>query len=211
MRLNRVETLLMNNPVRSYLQRHYEAPLLERLGGRTIDQNVIEIGCGRGVGTEIILDRFGARRVFAFDFDPQMAKLARRRLARYPRYRVQVSVADAAAIPAADASFDAAFDFGAIHHVPDWRAAVSEVRRVLQPGGRFFFEEVTRQALDRWSYRTVLEHPADDRFSGDELIAELERQRLKVSNHTFRVFGDLVFGVASAGPFAVAELDEAVG
>jgi trans-aconitate methyltransferase len=47
-------------------------------------REVLEIGCGRGVGTEIILERFGARRVFAFDFDPTMVKRARRRLARFP-------------------------------------------------------------------------------------------------------------------------------
>ena len=197
MRLNRVETVLMNNPVRSYVQWHYEAPLLERLGGQTTDLDVVEIGCGRGVGTEIILDRFAARQVFAFDFDPRMAAQARVRLAHFSPQRVQISVADAAAIPAADASFDAAFDFGAIHHVPDWRTVVSEVRRVLRPGGRFFFEEVTRQALNRWAYRTFLEHPADDRFTGDEFIAELERRQLRVGrNHLYRVFGDFVFGVA---------------
>ena len=33
MRLNTVETVLMHNPVRTLIQRHYEAPLLARLGG----------------------------------------------------------------------------------------------------------------------------------------------------------------------------------
>ena len=46
MRLNRVETALMNNPVRSSLQSHSVATLLERLGGTTVDQSIIEIGCG---------------------------------------------------------------------------------------------------------------------------------------------------------------------
>ena len=34
------------------------------------------------------------------------------------------------------------FDFGVIHHVPAWENAISEVRRVLKPGGIFVFEEV---------------------------------------------------------------------
>jgi len=174
MNLNRLETLLMNNPLRSSLKRHYEAPLLQHLGGGTAALDVLEIGCGRGVGTEIILQRFAAQRVFAFDFDPKMVERARRRLARLPTSRVLIGVGDAAAIPARDASFDAVFDFGAIHHVPDWRAVVSEVRRVLRPDGRFFFEEVTRQALNRWSYHTFLDHPREDRFSGEEFILELD-------------------------------------
>ncbi len=60
----------MNNPVRALMQRRYEARLLERLGGRLEGLRVLEIGCGRGIGTEIILEHFGAREVHAFDLDP---------------------------------------------------------------------------------------------------------------------------------------------
>jgi hypothetical protein len=41
------------------------------------------------------------------------------------------------------------------------------------PWGLFFFEEVTRAALNRWIYRTFLDHPAENRFSEAEFVAEL--------------------------------------
>lgn len=196
MKLNQVEKALMNNPVRALLQRHYEAPLMERLGGRVEDGRVLEVGCGRGVGTEIIFRRFGAREVHAFDIDPDMVEQARCRLSGYPADRLKLWVGDAAAIDADDLSYDAVFDFGIIHHVPEWRRAVSEIARVLRPGGRFFFEEVTSHALSRWSYRTFLEHPATDRFSGKEFIIELERQGMIVGrNYAERFFDDFVIGV----------------
>jgi ubiquinone/menaquinone biosynthesis C-methylase UbiE len=196
MKLNRVEKLLMNNPIRATIQRWYEGPLLQRLGGRTDGLRVLEVGCGRGVGTEILFERFGAREVHAFDLDPDMVRQARARLCRYIPNRLQLTVGDATAIDAADESFDAVFDFGIIHHVPDWRAAVSEVRRVLKPGGRFFFEEVTRHALERWSYRTFLEHPTQGRFNGTDFVAELEQQGVRVGdNYVHRFFGDFVIGV----------------
>jgi len=192
--LNAVEKTLMNNPVRATLQRHYEAPILERLGGRVEGGRVLEIGCGRGVGTEIILSRFGAAHVDAFDLDVDMVERARRRLTGFGE-RVRLSRGDATAIVAEDSSYDAVFDFGIIHHVPAWRAAVSEVSRVLRPGGRFFFEEVTRHALARRAYRRFLDHPTEDRFSGGEFVAEVERSGLQVPRWTERFFGDFVFGV----------------
>ena len=196
MKLNRVEKALMNNPVRAALQRWYEASLLERLGGRVEGLRVLEVGCGRGVGTEIIFERFGAREVYAFDLDPDMVDQARRRLSSYGPDRLKLSTGDVTAIEAENEFFDAVFDFGIIHHVPVWQRAVSEVCRVLKGSGRFFFEEVTSHALDRWFYRTFLEHPTQNRFSGDEFVAELERQGVVVNgNAVERFFGDFVIGV----------------
>lgn len=196
MKLNAIEKALMNNPVRASMQRWYEAPLLERLGGRVEGKDALEIGCGRGVGTEIILERFGARRVQAFDIDPDMVERARGRLARFPSERVEVGVGDATAIEAKDASFDAVFDFGIVHHIPDWQRAIREVRRVLRPGGLFFFEEVSRGALERWTYRTFLDHPKENRFSREEFVSELEQSGVEVGDRCVeRFFGDFFFGV----------------
>ncbi len=196
MKLNRVEKALMNNPARALVQRHHEAVLMQRFGGRVEGGRVLEIGCGRGVGTEIIFERFGAREVHAFDVDPDMVARARRRLSGYSANRLTLIEGDAAAIKAEDASYDAVFDFGIIHHVPAWQRAVAEVARVLKPGGKFFFEEVTKRALDRWFYRTFLDHPKTNRFSAEEFIAELERQGVMVGgNHVEWFFGDFVIGV----------------
>lgn len=108
---------------------------------------------------------------------------------------VRLWVGDAA-IAAPDATFDAVFDFGIIHHVPDWRGAVAEVARVLRPGGRFFFEEVTLHALSRRFYRTFFEHPTADRFSGREFVTAIEGSGILVGDRwTERFFGDFVFGV----------------
>jgi ubiquinone/menaquinone biosynthesis C-methylase UbiE len=200
MRMNPVETMVCNSPVRAVLQRHYEARLLERLAGRMSGGHALEIGCGRGVGVEIILDRFAAEKVVAFDLDERMVRRARRRLAARCE-RVEIRMGDAAQINAAGAAFDAVFDIGIIHHVPDWRTAVAEVARVLRPGGRLYFEEVTRNALQRPSYRVLFDHPDHDRFSADEFIGELEAAGLHVGSRSVtRFFGDFVIGVAERLP-----------
>lgn len=200
MKMNWVEKALMNNPVRATFQIWVEAPLLERLGGRAEGMRVLEVGCGRGVGTEQIFRRFGAHSIYAIDVDPDMIDLARRRLKGYPPERLTVEVGDVTAIKAEDGAFDAVFDFAIIHHVPDWQSAVAEIRRVLKPGGQFYFEEVTRHFLDKWFARTFMEHPIENRFSAREFIQELERQGFSVGdNHVERGGGDYVFGVARRG------------
>jgi len=155
MRLNALEKMLLNNPARRMVQEFYEAPLLLRMAGRLDGKRAIEIGCGQGFGMEIILRQFGAARVFGIDLDPEMIARAQRRILPYAG-RADVSVGNATAIPAADESFDAVFDFGVVHHVPAWEDAIREVRRVLKRGGIFVFEEVSKQALDRWLLPSIV-------------------------------------------------------
>jgi len=178
MLLNRIEYALMNNPVRASIQRHFEARRLLRMGGSMHGGRGLELGCGRGVGAELILDLFGAGSVDAFDLDPRMVALARKRLARRGS-RVHVWVGDASAIAAADASYEAVFDFGIIHHIPHWRGALAEVHRVLKPGGLFYSEEVLRSFIAHPVTRRLLEHPLHDRFDSLEFARELEESGLE--------------------------------
>jgi ubiquinone/menaquinone biosynthesis C-methylase UbiE len=180
MRMNRLETWMMNNPVRAAAQRWHAGPLFERLGGRTEGLRVLEPGCGRGVGVEILLERFGAARVDAFDFDPEMVGLARRRLARYGE-RVKLWEGSATSIPAADGTYDAVFTFGVLHHVPAWREALAEVRRVLKPGGRLFAEESFASFITHPVWSRLLHHPQEDRFDAAGLRREFERYGLRVT------------------------------
>jgi ubiquinone/menaquinone biosynthesis C-methylase UbiE len=199
MLLNRVEKAMMNNPIRSALQRHVEARWLLDMGGGVRGGTALEVGCGRGVGTQLILDTFGAGRVDAFDLDSHMVELARERLAHEPN-RVRLWVGDAARIEAPDATYDAVFDFAIIHHVPDWRAALREVYRVLKPGGRLYMEEVLRAFILHPLVRRVLEHPLEDRFDHAGLLEALQQQGFQV-----------VASRALAGSLGVYVADKPVG
>lgn len=179
MLLNRVEKALMNNPVRAAVQRGFEARRLLALGGPMKGGVALEVGCGRGVGTEIVLEHFGADRVDAFDLDPEMVELARRRLARHAE-RVRLWVGAAERIDAQDGQYDAVFDFGIIHHVPDWPRAIAEIRRVLRPGGRLYAEEALAGLILSPIVRRVLEHPSENRFDARRFRDELARQGFEV-------------------------------
>ncbi|MEU0124281.1 class I SAM-dependent methyltransferase [Streptomyces albidoflavus] len=201
MLMNRIETAAVNNPARRALQRFYEVPALLGLAGGPLPAGAqaVEIGCGSGYGTRMILDRFGAAQVEALDLDEAMVEKARRRLMDRPG-RVRLAVGDAtdlkAAFGAEDGTYDAAFDFAIIHHIPDWRSAVAEIARVLKPGGLFVFDEVTSHALARPTYKKLFVHPAHDRFSAQDFLAELPRHGLTVRGAFTKIQGDYLLGVA---------------
>ena len=198
MKLNIAEQWLINNPARALVQRFYEVPLLRRLGGSVEGGRVLEVGCDRGVGLPLLLTEFGAAHVHGVDLDQRQVTRAQKRLGNKYDGRIDLRVASAEQLPFGDASFDAVFDFGIFHHVPAWQGAVAEVGRVLKPGGTFFFEEVTRAALERWSYRTFLKHPKENRFSEAEFLETLRIRGLRPEAEIRRVlFGDIFIGVAT--------------
>ena len=183
MLLNRFEYRLMNNPLRSALQRHFEARRLLRMGGPLNGGLALEIGCGRGVGVELILDIFGASAVDGFDFDSRMVALAQARLAKREQ-RTRLWVGDATQISSPNAVYDAVFNFGILHHVPRWRDAVAEVARVLKPEGRFYGEEVLARIVLHPVVRRLFKHPTEDRFDARVLRAALENAGLAVHRWT---------------------------
>ena len=110
-------------------------------------ERVLEVGCGQGVGLELILTRFADAEIVGIDVDAKMIERAKRRLAS--RGRGEVRLGDVYALPFEDGSFDVVVDFAVVHHVPDWQAALSEISRLLSPGGQFLFEDhdVTKHSL----------------------------------------------------------------
>ena len=178
MKLNQLEFALMNNPVRAASQRYLETPWLIGPDGTLAGKQVLEVGCGRGVGLEILLG-LGAARVTGFDLDPAMVALAKKRVATYGE-RARTFVGDAELIAAPDASFDVVVDYGIIHHIPNWPQALREIARVLKPGGVFYFEDLFRSLISPWPARILFDHPQATQFTGQEFRAGLEAASLRV-------------------------------
>ena len=198
MQLNAIEKIMLNNPVRRLAQRFYEAPRMVAMTGPLDGKRALEIGCGRGFGIVTILKQFGVASVQGIDLDPRSIARAQKRILRYKyQSRAEASVGDVTAIPAEDESFDVVFDFSVLYHVELWEDALSEVARVLKPGGLFVFREATKKALDRWSYRMLFNLPKENRFTVDGFVAALERHGIVVVDDDLKSFsfGDFFAGV----------------
>ncbi len=96
-------------------------------GGRWVD-----VGCGNGAFTELLLERCAPALVEGIDPSEGQIAYARERLAGRP---ARFSIGDAAALPFADAAFDAAVMALVIFFVPEPARGVAEMARVVAPGG----------------------------------------------------------------------------
>jgi SAM-dependent methyltransferase len=92
----------------------------------------IDIGCGSGAFTELIIDRCAPIGVQGIDPSEDQLGFAR---ARSAARMAQFHLGDAMALPFAEKSFDAAVMALVIFFVPDPRRSVAEMARVARPDG----------------------------------------------------------------------------
>ena len=140
MKLTRLEKWFVNSPWHARKTEEAALALFEYIS-LPPQPRCLEIGCGQGMGTRLLVERFGAQ-VVATDFDPKQVALAQERLADLAE-RVDVRMVDARAMPFDDAQFDGVVAFQVMHHLAGgWRRMVAETARVLKPGGWFVFNDV---------------------------------------------------------------------
>ena len=136
------------------------------------DREVLEVGCGTG----LILQRVAphARRAVGLDLSPGMLSVAKSR-------GLDVIEGTVTSLPFPDASFDTIYSFKVLAHVPDLSTALSEMARVVRPGGKLILEFYNRQSL-RWLVRQLrpagrigTERTEDDVFTRFHSLRELRR------------------------------------
>ena len=83
-----------------------------------------------------------------------------------------------------------------MHHVPDWRRALSEVARVLKIGGRYYIEELYPALYQNFITKRLLLHPANDRFKSHDLRYALSKMDLDLKD-AFELKNLGILGVAT--------------
>ncbi len=150
--------------------RAYRTPDVTRQRMRTLEalqlkarELVLDVGCGSGLLADDMAGLVGPDgHVVGIDASPDMLALAEKRCADLPQIRLKHSNAED--IPEGDNSFDAAACVQVLLYVSDVPAALSEMYRVLKPGGRVvvvetdwrgtvlnsFDDSITRRMLAAW-------------------------------------------------------------
>lgn len=116
-----------------------EAQFVQRFGK---GKSILEVGCGTG----LVLERIAqfASHAEGVDLSPQMLKQARNR-------GLQVQEAEANRLPFANSQFDVVCSFKVLAHIQDLDSALSEMIRVVRPGGY-----VLAEFYNPWSLRALL-------------------------------------------------------
>jgi ubiquinone/menaquinone biosynthesis C-methylase UbiE len=138
-----------------------------RFAEHTVYQNVnfsstkklLEVGCGVGAQSEILLRRFPDLHLTGIDLSDKQLAAAKESLSKlsYATNRYNLQQMNAEKLTFTTENFDGAFLCFVLEHVPDPRRVLSEVRRVLSPGGIIYVTEVLNSSffLDPYSPNTL--------------------------------------------------------
>ena len=133
-----------------------------------VQGRVLEIAVGTGRNLPFHRDDI---ELTAIELSPQMLEIAERRARELGR-EADLRLGDAQALDFPDASVDSVLCTFALCTIPDHRAAVAEVYRVLCPGGRFSLLEHVRSPARSVRRVQRLIEPLSVRFAADHLTRE---------------------------------------
>lgn len=187
-------------------------------------QHVLDIGCGPGALTTVLVERLGVAAVQACDPSPPFVAAC---IARHPG--VDVRPGRAEALPFDGGAFDAVLAQLVLHFVSEPAVAAGEMRRVLRPGGVaaacvWDFDGGMEMLRAFWDASVAIVPDAPDeahtlRFGHEGEIAELldgagfeqiHETTLRVTS-TYAGFDELwagfLAGIGPAGAFLVAQAE----
>ena len=146
---------------------------------------VLDVGCGSGWATRLLADYAKDGSVTGIDISDEMVRLAGAPSASHQN--TDYRVASAEQLPFADNEFTHAFSMESLYYYADIPRALSEIQRVLKPGGLFvavvdmYWEsEATHQWIDTLKvpvqllsikeYRTMFEGAGFDKVRDERIL-----------------------------------------
>ena len=134
---------------RRYTTHYHLAELFQSLAGST--GTLLEVGCGIGVDS-VQLAKCGFD-VTAVDLTENALEVAREN-AKRAGVNIDFRLGNAEGLDFPADTFDAVYSFGVLHHTPDIEKAVSEVHRVLKPGGTAYVMLYARDSVVNAVHKT---------------------------------------------------------
>jgi ubiquinone/menaquinone biosynthesis C-methylase UbiE len=122
--------------------------ILVKMAELTGEEKVLDVATGGGHTANALAPY--SKEVVALDLTPEMLKAAERFVTSNGHLHVKFVQGDAEKMPFGESSFDVVTCRIAPHHFPDIKAFVSEVARLLKPGGLFLLDDNVAPEKDEW-------------------------------------------------------------
>jgi ubiquinone/menaquinone biosynthesis C-methylase UbiE len=120
---------------------------------------LLDVGCGNGAAAVHLAATLGLD-VVGVDVDPDQIREATLAAPNTPA--VRFLVADATDLPFPDDQFNFVYTSKATHHIPDWQQAITEMVRVLRPGGHLVYTDFVAPVGRRFPTRAGINQLASD-------------------------------------------------
>ncbi|PIE52442.1 SAM-dependent methyltransferase [Candidatus Fermentibacteria bacterium] len=187
MKLNKIEFLAMNNPIRRFSQKHIEfkrfKEYISKQDTTLFNSTILDTGCGSGFSSKLISENFFPKELIAFDYMPEQIEIAKKKNP-YAKY----SVDDITNISQPNEKFDAVFVFEILHHVPNWKQAIKELYRVIRTGGHLFICEVNNEGVRFVDKYFKFHHPEEARFTWKQFSNALTESNFAIEEQSKLVF-----------------------
>ena len=96
---------------------------------------ILDVGCGSGWAARLLAAQAGKGHVIGIDVSDEMVSVAREQSAAFTNTEFQIASAEN--LPFPDNDFTHAFSMESLYYYADIAKALSEIARVLKPGGLF--------------------------------------------------------------------------
>ena len=128
---------------------YFQDKLIDHFGNDRDNIRLLDIGCGGGVLSEEFAHMGYA--VTGIDTSTASIKIALDH-ARTESLSIMYQAGSATEIPFDASSFEVVSCCDVLEHIPDWLKVISEVRRILKPGGLFLFDTINRTLESRINF-----------------------------------------------------------
>lgn len=102
------------------------------------NKNILEVGSGRGGGLAYVSNQFNPQSATGMDLDNNAVNFSNK---FYTAPNLNFVQGDAQQLPMEDNAYDVVMNVESSHRYPDMQKFLTEVHRVLQPGGHFLFTD----------------------------------------------------------------------